>query len=40
MGLIFGVTDYVPLPFSVEREVLGDDWELINLNVNSPEEFA
>ena len=40
MVLKIGITDYVPSPFSIESEALGDGWELVNLNVHSPEEFA
>lgn len=40
MGLKIGITDYVPSPFSIEREALGDNWELVALDVHSAEEFA
>ena len=40
MRLKIGITDYVPSPFSVERQALGDGCELVNLNVHSAEDFA
>ena len=40
MKLKIGITDYVPSPFSVERQALGDACELVNLNVHSAEDFA
>ena len=40
MSFKIGITDYVPTPFSIEQEALGDDWELIGLDVHSAEEFS
>lgn len=34
-----GITDYVQPPFEIEREALGEGWELVNLAIENPEDF-
>lgn len=35
-----GITDYVQAPFEIEREALGEGWELVDLAIDKHEDFS